>query len=351
MTEVQNRGHRNTNGLSRLFRKKPKPLWIVIVSHVLVLGIALVLYALPHHVIPQTQVAIGLKSERGAAIPVANIATPSPTPQVIEATPEPTQVAELVGNFRTKFADQFISGDPQFDENSYRSENVFVTFSSGEFMENTYNVADIYIADISYLVTAFAEDKYGKGYAEFPAEMAERFGSIATINGDYYGARDSGIVLRNGELYRDENNLNDMCVIYWDGTMKTFSPFHFDAKTEIANGAYQSWCFGPALLDGNGVALPSFNSTVIKANPRSVIGYYEPGHYCFVTVDGRNENSDGLDMHGLAQLMQELGCQNAYNLDGGQSSMLVKATQVVGNPDQGGRKVSDVIMILDGGLQ
>ena len=31
-------------------------------------------------------------------------------------------------------------------------------------------------------------------------------------------------------------------------------------------------------------------------NPRSCIGYYEPGHYCFVIVDGRQKQSAGVTL-------------------------------------------------------
>ena len=37
----------------------------------------------------------------------------------------------------------------------------------------------------------------------------------------------------------------------------------------------------------DGKAKTTFTSDVKPKNPRSVIGYYEPGHYCFVQVDGR----------------------------------------------------------------
>ena len=36
-----------------------------------------------------------------------------------------------------------------------------------------------------------------------------------------------------------------------------------------------------------------------------LIGYYEPGHYCFVAVDGRSDKSKGLTMAQLSELMLE----------------------------------------------
>lgn len=341
---------RNPNWLTRQWRRRPKPLWVVVALHVLALGVALILYVLPHHVIPRQGVAVGITSSRSDMRPseeaqtVMAQATPEPTAEPVAATEVPA-LSEPVGSFRLKFADKF-SETVSITENTYIGPNVNVSFSSSRYGSADYHVADVYIADITCLRSAFAKETYGSGYAEQPVTIAKRYGSVACINGDYYGARDGGVVIRNGTLYRNDRNINDMCVIYWDGTMKTFEPHEFDAETEMANGAYQAWCFGPKLLQ-NGETMDDFNSDVVRSNPRSAIGYFEPGHYCLVMVEGRSNTSSGLTMTELSQLMKDLGCTVAYNLDGGKSSELVKGTVVVGNPYDGGRSVSDVIMVID----
>ena len=365
-------GYRSDGWLRRQWRRRPKPLWLVAALHVAALGVALLLYALPHHVLPRTEEAVGVTSSREAVmatatpVPQSATATPEATPQPVgepqqsaatatpAPTPEPAEELDPVGVFRRKFADHFTSGAVEqntgADSVSYRSSNVDIRVTRGflESTNSTYFFADIYVADISYLTTAFAQDTYGRNHREWPYEVAGRYGALVTINGDYYGAREGGIVIRNGTLYRDGKNTSDVCVLYWDGTMKTFDPWNFNAQTEIANGAYQAWNFGPALLNGDGTALTSFNSSVNKANPRSVIGYYEPGHYCFVAVEGRVKGAQGLTMSELARLMQALGCKQAYNLDGGNSSMICAGTKVLNALSGGGRSVSDVIMVIDG---
>ena len=55
-------------------------------------------------------------------------------------------------------------------------------------------------------------------------------------------------------------------------------------------------------------------------NPRVAIGYYEPGHYCLVMVDGTrasNSGSKGATLDELTELFLSLGCTEALNLDGG----------------------------------
>lgn len=129
--------------------------------------------------------------------------------------------------------------------------------------------------------------------------------------------------------------------------MRTFSPYEFNADLEMSNDAYQCWNLGPELLDDNGAAFTSFNSSVGKENPRSVIGYYESGHYCFVAVDGQSAESKGITMKDLAVFMEKLGCKAAHNLDSGNSSMLCAGTTTINKPSSGGQAVSDFIMIID----
>jgi exopolysaccharide biosynthesis protein len=94
--------------------------------------------------------------------------------------------------------------------------------------------------------------------------------------------------------------------------------------------------------------MSQFNSKVNPENPRTAIGYYEPGHYCFVVVDGRQDGySDGLTLAELSQLFHDLGCQTAYNLDGGQSSMMVFQDSLVNQPYKGGRNSSDIVYLTD----
>ena len=122
----------------------------------------------------------------------------------------------------------------------------------------------------------------------------------------------------------------------------------FTIEDAIADGAWQAWTFGPALLDTDGSVLTNFSSTsrIISANPRTAIGYYEPGHYCMVVVDGRGESA-GITLPQLSQLFSDLGCKAAYNLDGGNSSIMVWQDEIINQPSGGGRESSDALLITE----
>ena len=167
------------------------------------------------------------------------------------------------------------------------------------------------------------------------------------IDGDTYTHVQNSLIVRNGELYRDELNENaDICVLYRDGRMETKKRDTFTMREIVDADPWQVWSFGPALLDGNGRAV-DVESTLNGYNPRTAIGYYEPGHYCFVVVDGRQDDwSTGVRLSGLSKLMEALGCKAAYNLDGGNSAQMYWNGEIVSRACGSGRVVSDIIYLL-----
>ena len=90
-------------------------------------------------------------------------------------------------------------------------------------------------------------------------------------------------------------------------------------------------------------------TAVSYPNPRSAIGYYEPGHYCFVVVDGRqNGYAKGMNIPQLATLFEELGCTRAYNLDGGGSAVMVfNHERYSKQSNGGGRELGDILLIRE----
>ena len=243
----------------------------------------------------------------------------------------------------------FTSGEVISTDNCYKSENISVTLTDYDVNGIVYHVEDIYVKNVENLRTAFADDSYGKGITEWPSSMTLRVNAVASINGDYYGTTsDSGAVIRNGILYRD-NPDSEVLVMYYDGTMKVISADAFDGESEIANGAYQAWCFGPSLLDSSGNAKTKFSMSghMARENPRTFIGYYGAGHYCFVTIDGRSSESSGATLVEEAEIAEALGCKIAYNLDGGKTSYMSLNGETVNEPADGGRVCSDIIYIAE----
>jgi len=279
--------------------------------------------------------------------------TPEPTPEVTpEPTPEPTPDPM---DWRAKFADKFTDTIVQ-DENSYTSPNVSVTISSGVFTdENTrtnYYVADIYISSVECFQSYFAHGLEYPSRTDLMPRMVTETDAVVAINGDYCGRNFGGVVLRNGTTISSTPNTSDICVLYYDGTMECLKPGEYDASICEREDVYQIWCFGPSLLDENGKAYDESGMNapyyIQGFHPRTGIGYYEPGHYCFVVVDGRIDNCTGMYVTAFAQLFEQLGCTVGYNLDGGGSTMMMFGDEFANEPNTyGERDVPDILLIKD----
>lgn len=278
------------------------------------------------------------------------LSTPAPTAATAEesgpdAMPEETEeVPQRVytGPWGEKFADQLTEGEVIRTENSYRSANVSVTLTHVEEEELVYSIAEIYVSDIRFLRTAFGPNGYGS--SGLTNETAAQNDAVVAISGDHFHARLEGLVIRNGVLYR-ETRAQDVCILMSDGRLLTLDDSELDLEALKEAEPWQVWSFGPRLLE-NGRALEEFNSTVTRKNPRSAIGCVEPGHYFLVQVDGRGAyGSKGMTMWELAALFESLGCESAYNLDGGASAGMAWNGELVSFPY--GRPVSDIIYVTD----
>lgn len=238
-------------------------------------------------------------------------------------------------------------------EDSYSNGSISIQITQYRVDGTDVYVADITLTDISALKTAFANDTYGKNITETTSDIAEDNNAVLAVNGDYYSAR-SGYVIRNGVLYRSTSAGDDQedLVIYADGSFEIITEGTVTAQTLLDNGAWQVLSFGPGLLE-NGEISVSESEEVDKAqtsNPRTAIGIIDSLHYVFVVADGRTSQSTGLSLYALAEFMQTLNVQTAYNLDGGGSSAMVFNGAVVNNPTTNGkvineREVSDIVYI------
>jgi exopolysaccharide biosynthesis protein len=249
------------------------------------------------------------------------------------------------GDWRAKFPDKFTDGAVEQTDNSYKSANISISIEKVQKESLTYFVVNIYIAELKYFKTAFAKKADTMGGEEHTNVIAKENNAILAINGDFC-LRNEGIVVRNGQMYPVPRSSLDSFVMYYDGTMKGFSPDEFDADKIKSEGAYQVWTFGPMLVK-DGQPMTEFNSNVTnRPNPRTALGYYEPGHYCFVVVDGmQGSYSEGISLPALSQILSGLGCKEAFNLDGGHTSEMVYMGEFVNQPLGGGRVCSDIVYI------
>ena len=239
-------------------------------------------------------------------------------------------------------------------ETTYQDSNISITITTQRKYDTQVYIADVQVSSIEYLKTAFANGTYGRNIRQTTSEQAKNNNAILAINGDYYGFRDYGFVIRNGVLYRStasKDANSELLIISNDGTFSVVNESKSSAQNILDNGAVQALSFGPSLvLDSEiNVTQSSEVSQSKTSNPRTAIGMVTPLHYIMVVADGRTSASEGLSLYELASVMKEQGCTVAYNLDGGGSSTMWFNGEPVNVPTDGNsigeRKVSDIVYI------
>ena len=81
--------------------------------------------------------------------------------------------------------------------------------------------------------------------------------------------------------------------------------------------------------------------------PRSALGWNEEYLYLAVADGRQREVSVGIRLEGMADFLIGLGCQEAINLDGGHSTVLMLNGRIINHPVQGrDREVANAIVIL-----
>ena len=211
-------------------------------------------------------------------------------------------------------------------------------------------VIDFYVRNLNCLRGAFAKGTYPVNNKQVDSieDMANQNNAMFAINCDYCGFRTNGVIIRNGVTYQTAHR-TDVCLLYKNGVMDIVPHNIYVAMSdeEKAN-IWQSVSFSPPLVQDGEVCPITQTGNILNPHPRSGIGYFEPGHYCFIQVEGRQPGySDGILLPDYARMFQDLGCVEAYNMDGGSSSVIVFNGKQINKPAWSGRETSDILYLVD----
>ena len=331
------------------------PIWLVALINILVGGAVILTFAFFHHVLPAINSAKAREEAALRATEPAVIATEAPASgenPVEDVTEAPTEL-DLRTEWQKKFAEHF-SDEIIRTDNSYKSPNVSITVETITYGEGkkkqTYHVADIYIGSIENFKTYVAGGDGGYFTKQNIEEMSQATDALIAISGDYITLQRGGFLMRNSNIFYETSNNDSICALFPDGTMETYEAREYTIDDIKNRGAIQVWSFGPTLLDENGEVRSRYDvpRAVSYPNPRSAIGYYEPGHYCFLVADGRQDGyAKGFTIPELAQIFKDLGCVRAYNLDGGGSAVMAFNHETYSKQSNGGRDLGDILLIRE----
>ncbi len=194
---------------------------------------------------------------------------------------EPVTIHPLTEEEEAAAVEEKASVKPQITRTSYVTPDVDIEISEFRAYDTDIYAADVIVQDPESLRAGLADGEFGRNVNQTTSEIAEENDAILAINGDFYGHRNDGFVLRNGYLYRSDKRADDDSedlVIYQDGSMEVVKEKITDIQTLINNGATQIFSFGPGLITNGEISVDE-NTEVEQAmnsNPRTAIGYVPP---------------------------------------------------------------------------
>ncbi len=179
--------------------------------------------------------------------------------------------------------------------------------------------------------------------------MARRQNAVLAIDGDYYCYKPFGEIRRQGILYRSGlTGERDVLAIDEAGDFHIFQTPTGETVGESINGKkiINVFYFGPGIVvDGQlGNLSASAWAAPSDKRQRMCIAQVGPLEYFALCCDGPARGSYGMDLKQFASLAIELGAVNAYNLDGGDSTLMVFRGEKINDPEnKSHRAISDII--------
>ena len=235
------------------------------------------------------------------------------------------------------------------NDRGYGDESIDVRIFNFKWEKSKIWAIRIRLTDASQLRTGLA-GKYPGKKTQRVGDMASRFNAVLAINGDYFSFHDTGIVVRNGQTLRFRPNKNrDTLIIDDKGDFTILSPTTKEAYEALEGRVMHAFCFGPGLvIDGKvleDVNHINLNLGKNKRTQRIALCQMGPLDYLVLACEGpENRGSKGLTLLQMAQLCKQMGCLNAYNLDGGSSATIaLKGRKINALDSHKNRLVGDCI--------
>lgn len=242
---------------------------------------------------------------------------------------------------------EFVFADPEQGLWRYASETLRIEITRHEQQKPRlrYLTAEIFVkpgTDYFRMVPVDKDnlDKVQDRYKKKPVEIAKDNGLIFSMCGDYFLYRVGrsarvksyavGVEIRDHKLLFDkpaalERNKYpplDMLALFEDGDMRAYAANELTAEQLLALGARDVLSFGPVLIR-DGEVREDNKRWGTTLQPRAAMGMVEKGHYWALIVEGRVRPSRGATVQQVAEIMRQLGCSTAFNLDGGWTSAMV----------------------------
>lgn len=241
-----------------------------------------------------------------------------------------------------------------FGGNNYYNE---ITISTGRDYDTDYYVATIPLNDADgNQIDPYVNDEtdtHTRGTLQYAQDEFTTLSINAGLGRqDSHGTWIQGAVIANGVITRhDENDIPAPDYYSYMGIKADRSLVNFSGTTQpetmLAAGVVNAFLtFGQVVT--NGVLTINEERISNSQDPLMYLGTKQDGTMIIVSFDGRTEHDYGINVTEGASKMLELGCTNAWNLDGGgSSSMVFKGSKQNRNIDEHGTKDRGIWVTLN----
>jgi len=245
----------------------------------------------------------------------------------------------------------------RYTENGYEDESIRVKMEHQEMDDGTkIHIAYVQIADPSQIRTGVVNpEKLGSSKTASVSALAKKYNAVIAMNGDNYVDKPEKTTFEyrmTNKIRSKTNRTKDILVIDDQGDFHLFQKsqgikeFPNELK-KMDRKLVNAFTFGPALvIDGELTEIDeNYGYNPHGREPRAAIGQMGTLSYVLVVVEAKDRSgSSGFSQTKLGEFMHELGCKQAFNLDGGNSAEMVFGDQIIkGMPGGDERGLSDII--------
>ncbi len=250
---------------------------------------------------------------------------------------------------------------PDTDIQYYYDETILTIIWKELIDGNTVTCCEVKVADASQFRRKLVDDTFGSPRKLFATSIAASVNAVVAMNADFYMFRDFGIVAYDRELYRfsedtytgsyKKYNCTDTMFVnsqgdfvFWHRLQKA-TPEQMRAFIR-ENDILFSIAFGPVLVENGELQYCDWYPAgeIDRGYSRAGIGQKDHLHYFYMSLNHSNEKQARWTVNQFGERMYERGLQQAYCLDGGQTSEIVWRGSPFNYIDFGGeREVSDII--------
>ena len=225
------------------------------------------------------------------------------------------------------------------DNAGYHDDSLDIRVETFRRNDTTVMAVYVTIADPSQLRTgSAAPNRPMSSITTSVDRMAKHYNAVLAINGDWftYDGVKRGVIVRNKERLRTVYAPERETLIIDERGDLTIIPTTQEAFEAFEGEIVHSFWFGPGLVvNGERISEEAVEALHMDINKngktqRIALGQLGPLSYLILACEGpENKDSEGFTLMDMAEMCKEMGCVNAYNLDGGSSSSVALNDQKI----------------------